>query len=92
MEKEEHTVKRVSDNYFKFIVFLSRIAGIPLKMNNIPTIYAIYMLTVIFCCCSTIIGFVVDVYEHRDNLGHIMTSMRVLMPLINDMFICVYCR
>jgi hypothetical protein len=92
MEIEEQKVKKQPDNYFSSTIFLFRLAGVPLKMNNISTIYAVYMITVIFCICSTIIGFVVDVYEHRDDLGHIMTSMRVLIPLINDLVIYVYCR
>jgi hypothetical protein len=92
MEFEGKTIKKHSDNYFKSIIFLFRLAGVPLKMNKISTPYAIYMLTVIFCTCSTIIGSVVGVYVHRDDLGHIMTRMRVLMPLINDMVIYVYCR
>jgi len=92
MEIEGKKIKKQSDNYFNSIIFLLRLAGVPLKMNEMPTTYAIYMLTVIFCTCSTIIGFVVGVYEHRDDLGHIMTSMRVLIPLINDMVIYVCCR
>jgi hypothetical protein len=92
MEIEQQKVKKQADNYFSSIIFLFRVAGVPLKINKISTIYAVYMLTVIFCTCSTIIGFVVGVYEHRDDLGHIMTSMRVLIPLINDLVIYVYCR
>jgi hypothetical protein len=89
---EQQQVKRLPDNNFNSIAFLFRLAGFPLKMNKISTIYAVYMITVIFCSSSTIIGFVVGVYEHRDDLGHIMTSMRVLMPLMNVMIIYVYCR
>jgi hypothetical protein len=92
MEIEGKKMKNQSENDFNSIIFLFRLAGVPLKMNKISTHYAIYMLTVIFCTCSTIIGFVVGVYEHRDDLGHIMTSMRVLIPLMHDMVIYVYCR
>ena len=92
MEIEEQEVNRQSDTYFYSIIFLFRLAGVPFKMNKISTIYAAYMITVIFCTCSTIIGLVVIVYEHRVDLGYIMTSMRVLIPLINDMVIHVYCR
>jgi hypothetical protein len=92
MEIEGKKMKKQWGNYFNSIIFLFRLAGVPIKMNKISTNYAIYMLTVVFCTCSTIIGFVVDVYENRDDLGHIMTSMRVLIPLMNDMVIYVYCR
>ena len=50
------------------------------------------MITVIFSTCSTIIGFIIGVYIYRDDLGYIMTNMRVLIPLMNDMVIYVYCR
>ena len=92
MEIEGERVKKPLDNHFNSIIFLFRLAGVPFKMNKISTTYAIYMLTVVFCTCTTIIGLVVGVYEHRDDLGYIMKSMRVLMPLLNDIVIYVYCR
>ena len=92
MEIERQKIKKQSDSNSKSIIFLFRLAGVPFKMNKMSTYYAMYMLTVTFCTCSSIIGIVVDVYVHRDDLGHIMTSMRVLMPLMNDMVIYIYCR
>jgi hypothetical protein len=92
MEIEGKKMKKQSDNYFNSIIFLFRLAGVPFKMNKISTTYAIYMITVVFCTCTTIIGLVVGVYKHRDDLGHIMTSTRVLMPLMNDIVIYFYCR
>jgi len=92
MAFEGKKLKKRSNNYFSSIIFLFRLAGVQFKINKISTIYAFYVLTVVFCTCSTIIGLVVGVYEHRDDLGHIMTNMRVLIPLINDMVIYVYCR
>lgn len=92
MEMEEQEVKRQSDIYFNSIIFFFRLTGVPFRMNKISTIYSVYMTTVIFCTCSTIIGIAVVVYEHRDDLEYIIISMRVLMPLINDLVIYVYCR
>jgi hypothetical protein len=92
MDFEGQKIKKRSDNNFSSILFLFRLAGVPIKMNKISTIYAIYMITVIFSTCSTIIGFIIGVYIYRDDLGYIMTNMRVLIPLMNDMVIYVYCR
>jgi hypothetical protein len=92
MEIEGKKIKKQQDNYFSSIIFLFRLAGVPLKMNKISTTYTTYMLAVTFSTCSTIIGSVVGIYKHRDDLGHIMTSMRVLIPFINDVVIYVYCR
>jgi hypothetical protein len=92
MEIEEQKVNRLSDNRFNLMLFFFRLAGVPFKLTKVTTMYAIYMITVIFCSSSTFVGLLVDVYVHRDELGHIMTSMRVLMPLMNVMTIYFYCR
>jgi len=92
MEIEGQKVKKHWDNYFNSIVFFFRLAGVPFNMKKISTLYALYMITVTFCTCSTFIGIVASVYVHRDDLGHITTNMRVLMPLMCDMTIYVYCR
>jgi len=85
-------LKKDSNYYFNSIVFFFRLAGVPFNMKKISVTYALYMTTVMFCTCSTFIGMVASVYVRRDDLGHIMTSMRVLIPLMNDMVIYVYCR
>jgi hypothetical protein len=74
------------------MIFLFRIAGIPLRIKKIPTIYAAYMITVIICSCSTYIGMFVDVYMHWDDLGRAMTSMRALIPYTNVIWIFLYYR
>jgi hypothetical protein len=89
---EGQKLKKQSNDYFNSIVFFFRLAGVPFNMNKISTIYALYMITVMFCTCSTFVGMVANVYVHRDDLGHIMTSMRVLMPLMCDIIIYGYCR
>jgi hypothetical protein len=33
-----------------------------------------------------------DVYIHRDDLGRAMTTMRVLIPVTNIMWLYTYCR
>jgi ABC-type phosphate transport system permease subunit len=92
MEIEGKEMKKQPDNYFNSIIFFFRLAGVPFNMNKISAIYGLYMITVIFCSCSTFIGIGASVYLHRDDLGHIMTNMRVLMPLLGDITIYVYCR
>jgi hypothetical protein len=92
MDIEKQKLKRLPHNCFKLIVFFFRLAGVPFKMNKMTTIYAIYMVTVIFCTSSTFIGLILDVYTHRDDLGHIIRSMRVLIPIVNDLIIYFYCR
>jgi hypothetical protein len=92
MNTEEPKVKELSDIRFASTIFLCRLAGIPVKMKKISTIYAAYMITVIICSCSTYIGMFADVNVHWDDLGRAMTSMRALITFTNIMWIFLYCR
>jgi dTDP-4-amino-4,6-dideoxygalactose transaminase len=92
MNAAETKVKELSSNRFTSIIFLFRLAGIPVKMKEISTIYAAYMITVIICSSSTFIGTFADVNVHWDNLGRAMTSMRALFSFTNIMWIFSYCR
>jgi len=92
MKKKETKLKGMSKSRFCSMIFLLRLAGIPFRMKEISTIYAIYMITVIVCASTTYLGMLGDVYIHRDDLGRAMTSMRVLISLTNVMWIFSICR
>ena len=90
MNPEETKVKGLSEFRFGSMIFLFRMAGIPFKMKKVSTIYALYMITVNVCCCSTVIGMFVDVYIHWDDLGS--SVMTVLISFVNIMWIFSNCR
>ena len=92
MKTEEQKTKRLLHSRFSSIIFLLRLAGIPLKMKKISNICAIYMITAIFCTCTTVLGMFVDVCIHRDDLGHIMKNIRVLIAMVNNWWIYAYAR
>jgi hypothetical protein len=92
MDNEVPEVKGLSNSRFSSIIFFLRLAGIPFKMKNTSTLYAIYMITVISCTCTTFVGMFVDVYIHRDDLGHAMTSIRVSVGFTNILWTFFYCR
>jgi hypothetical protein len=92
MNTDETKLKRLAETRFGSMIFLLRLAGIPFKMNKISTIYAIYMRILIICASTTYIGMFVDVYNHREYLGRAMTTMRMLIPVTNVMWIFSYCR
>jgi len=77
---------------FRSMIFLLRMAGIPFQMNKISTLYAIYMIAVIVCASTTYLGMFVEVYNHREDLGRAMTTVRMLIPISNVMWIFSYCR
>jgi len=92
MDNEVPQVKGMSNSRFGSIIFQLRVAGIPLKMKKMSTLYAIYMITVISCFCTTFVGTFFDVYMYRDDLGHVMTTFRVSIGLTNVLWILFYCR
>jgi hypothetical protein len=92
MNRKERKLKGLSEIRFGSMIFLLRMAGIPLKLKEISTIYAVYMITVIVCTCSTYIGIFVEVYIHWDDLGRAMTSIRMFIPYTNVIWIFLYCR
>jgi len=92
MNTEKPELKGLSESRFGSMIFLFRMAGVPFQMKKISIIYAVYMVTMLICSCSTFIGVFVDAYIHRDDLGRAMTTMRVLIPITNIMWIFSYCR
>jgi len=92
MESENIKLKALTDRRFGSIILLLRIAGIPFHIKKMSIIYAFYMKTVIICSSTTYLGMFIDVYVHRDDLGRAMTTMRVLIPVTNIMWIYTYCR
>ena len=87
MNTGKSKLKGLSNNRLGSMIFLLRMAGIPLKMEKISTMYAIYMRTVIICASTSYLGMCFDVYIHWDDLGRAMTTMRVLIPITNVMWI-----
>jgi len=92
MNRKEQKLKTLLEIRFSSMIFLFRMAGIPLKMKQIPTVYTVYMITVIICSFSAFIGMFVDVYIHLDDLGRAMTTVRMLIPITNVMWIFSNCR
>ena len=92
MDNEVPEVKGLSNRRFGSIIFLLRLAGIPFKIKNVLNLYAMYMITAISCTCTTIVGMFIDVYVHRDDLGHVMTNIRVSIGFTNVLWMFFYCR
>jgi len=92
MEREETKVKGLSHIRFGWIIFFLRLGGIPFKMKKMSTVYVIYMITVIICSCNTFLGMFVDVYIHRDDLGHVMKTNLALTGTIHVLWMYFFCR
>ena len=92
MGTEKTKLKGLSEIRFGSMIFLLRMAGIPFQMKKVSTVYAIYMNTVIICSSTTYLGVLVHVYLHCDDLVLAMTTVRVLIPFTNMMWIFSYFR
>jgi prolipoprotein diacylglyceryltransferase len=92
MDNRKLKLRGPSKSRFVLIIFLFRLAGIPFKMKKISTVYTLYMITVILCACTTYVGMILDVYVHRDDLEHAMTTLRALIPSTNTTWLYLYCR
>jgi hypothetical protein len=92
MVNKEQQLQTQSEDRFKVIVFFLRSAGLPFHMKKISIISHIYILAVVLCSCTTFVGMLADVYIHMDDLGHIMTSTRSMIPLMDVLFLYFYCR
>ena len=92
MENEGTKINSLSERRFSSIVFLLRLGGIPIKMKKISTVYTVYMATLTFSSIATAVGMFFDIYVHWNNLGRAMSTMRVLFPLTDIIWIHNYCR
>ena len=92
MNIRETKLKGLSESRFSSMIFILRTAGIPFKMKKISTIYTIYMITMITCTSTTYLGFFVEVYINREDLGLTMTIMRVLLAITDVVWLFLYCR
>jgi len=92
MNRKESKLEGLSEIRFGSMIFLFRMAAIPLKMRKVSTIYTVYMITVVICFCSMFTGLSLDVYINRDDLGRAMTTVRLLLTMTNIMWIFSYCR
>jgi hypothetical protein len=92
VQREGRNVKGLSEIRFSWIIFFLRLAGIPFKMKKMSTLYCIYMITVIMCTYSTLIGMSVDVYVHRDDLSRVMKNIRLLTGMTGLVWIYFTCR
>jgi len=92
MENEDTKINSLSKRRFTSIIFLFRLGGIPFKIKKISTIYAVYMATLIFCSFTSYVGMLINVFVHWDNFGTTVTTLHMLIPFTNDLWVYTYCR
>ena len=83
-EARSHTSNNNSlvENRFKVLLFLYRLAGIPLNMKSVSTLNAVYNVTVIVCFYITYVGVCVDLLVHRHQLKLAMQKLRIYLGML----------
>jgi len=92
MNIQETKLKGLWESRFGSVIFLFRMAGIPLKMKKLKPIYTLYMVTVTIFSFSTFIAASFDEFIHKDDLRRAMTTTRVLLSNANVMWIFSHFR
>jgi len=83
-EARSHTSNnnRLVENRFKVLLFLYRMGGIPISMNSVSTLNAVYNATVILCFYITNICVGVYTLVHRHQLKLAMQNLRVYLGML----------
>jgi hypothetical protein len=71
--------KSLHENRFKVILFLYRMAGIPVKVNSASRVNAVYNASLFVCFYITYFCVGVDMFLHRQQLSLAMKKFRIVL-------------
>jgi hypothetical protein len=74
--REQHE-SGLSQRRFGTILFLFKLAGIPLGTHPVPRIQIVYNITIALCHYFTYVSCVMDIYVNRNNLEELVKSIRL---------------
>jgi hypothetical protein len=69
------------ENRFKILVFIFRLGGLPLKLQSVSRINAVYSATIIVCFYITFVSLFMDTFVHRGQLMYAMKKLRTFIGL-----------
>jgi hypothetical protein len=83
-EANAHTSynKGLFESRFKVLLFLYRMAGIPLNVKSVSKLNAVYNVSIIVCFYITNICVGMDTFVHRHQLALAMKSFRVFVGML----------
>jgi hypothetical protein len=78
-----HTLynNNLNENRFKELLFILRLAGIPLNKKSVSRVNAVYNATAIVCFYITNFCVCVDTFVHRHQLVYAMKKFRALLGM-----------
>jgi hypothetical protein len=82
-EAKTHTLydNSLNDSRFHVLLFILRLAGIPLNKKSVSRVSAVYNATVIVCFYITDFCACVDTFVHRHQLVYTMNKFRVILGM-----------
>ena len=70
------------ESRFKTLLFIFRMGGLPLKLQSVSKINAVYNATIWVCFYITALCLFMDTFVHRHNLEYAMKKLRALIGFI----------
>jgi hypothetical protein len=81
VKADEQHDSGVSRRRFGTILFLFKLAGLPLGSHSAPRAQSAYNMTIAFCHYFTYVSCVMDVYVNRSNLEELVKSIRLWLSM-----------
>jgi hypothetical protein len=83
-EAKTHTSynKSLTESRFKVLLFLHRMAGIPLNVKSVSRLNAVYNVSIIVCFYITNICAGADTFVHRQELTLAMKNLRIFLGML----------
>jgi hypothetical protein len=77
---------------FGTILFIFRLAGIPLNTQSVSPVRSAYNTAIVLCFYITCLSCLMDILVNNNNLEELMKTIRVFFPMILDILIHIFFR
>jgi hypothetical protein len=84
--------KILSEHRFRKVLFILRLAGIPLNMHTVPRLYTAYNGTIITCFYFTYFACLMDLIFSDGNLVGAMKTIRIIIGMQFGVWIHIFFR
>jgi hypothetical protein len=82
MKKKGPHGSGLAHSRFGTVLFIFKLAGIPLSTQTISPVRSAYNIIIVVCYYITCVSCSMDLLVNKDNLEELMKSIRVFIPMI----------
>jgi hypothetical protein len=83
----DETERTNSEKLFGFYVKWFRLTCVPIKSHKPSYIYTLYSVFLTLNTYTVILAIMADVFQHADDLEHVMENFRVIFPAVSAMWV-----